>query len=264
MKFMNIKTASKTTILALGFALLSQLSACVTTNADGEKTITEVTPDSDKADIYAQLAVNYMKKEQYETAQGELEKAFAIMPSHSQSNYIMGLLMIDTEQYNRVEKFMVRAVESDPNNSHAAHDLGTFLCRSGQEVRAIEYFDKAVANPFFKRPGLSLMRAGECLYKVGQVERSEDYLKRSLRVNSNLKPALFNLAKIKYETQSYLSARAYIERFNAITKPQPAALLLGYQIELKLNANDVAEKYRAQLLDKFPASAQARSLRNRS
>ena len=69
------------------------------------------------------------------------------------------------------------------------------------------------------------------------------------------------MAKIKYDTQSYLSARAYIERFNAITKPQPASLLLGYQIELKLNANDVAQKYRAQLLDDFPASSQARSLR---
>ena len=261
---MNIKITSKNIILALGIVLTPLLTACVTTNGDGATTTEEVTPDRDKADIYAQLAVSYMKKEQYETAQGELEKALLIQPNHSQSNYVMGLLMIQTKQYDKVEGFMVRAVEADSQNSHAAHDFGSFLCQRGEELRSVEYFDRAVANPYFKRPGLSLMRAGECLYQVGRTEQAEAYLKQSLQRNAKFKPALFSLAKIKYETQSYLSARAYIERFNAITKPQPAALLLGYQIELKLNANDVAEKYRAQLLDKFPASAQARSLRNRS
>jgi len=265
MKFMTMKiTAKKLTLLVLGFIIISSLSGCVTTNSDGSTTTKTVTPDSDKADIYAQLARGYMNKKQYITAQRELEKSLAISPNHSESNYIMGLLKIQLEQYKDVERFMARAVESDARNSAAAHDFGKFLCQTGQELRSIDYFDKAVANPFFRRPELSLMRAGECLYKVGQVKRSEVYLKKSLKVNPRLKPALFNLAKIKYESQSYLSARAYIERFNAITKPQPAALLLAYQIESKLNANDVARKYRTQLLETFPASTQARSLRNRA
>ena len=172
--------------------------------------------------------------------------------------------MIEIEEYDRVEAFMVRAVQSDPKNSAAAHDLGTFLCQTGKEERSVIYFDRAVANPFFNRPELSLMRAGECLNKIGKLDRAETYLKKSLEFNSNLQPSLLNLAKIKYDQASYLSARAYIERYFAITKPQPAALYLGYQIESKLNAKDVAEKYRTAILEEFPSSNQARTLRNKS
>ena len=250
----------------LSLALASQLllSACITTNGDGATTTEAVTPDNKKADIYAQLASNYMKQEQFSVAESELSKALAIVPTHSKSNYIMGLLMIETKQYDRVAPFMERAVQHDAANSSAAHDFGVFLCQTGQELRSIGYFDKAVSNPYFERPELSLMRAGECLSKVKEFSRSEKYLKSALKRNPRMAPALINLARIKYNTQTYLSARAYIERYFAITKAQPNALLLAYKIESKLNAHDVAEKYRVRLLENFPASREARDLRTRS
>jgi len=266
MKLMNIEITSRALtptahLLLMSMALL--LSACVTTNSDGATTTEVETPVEKKADIYAELARGYMNEKQYEIAERELRKALNISPNHSVSNYMMGLLMIETEQYDRVETFMERAVTSDASNSSASHDFGVFLCRRGQELRSIKYFDKAAANPYFERPELSFMRAGECLYKVGQTQRSEVYLKEALKVNKHMRPALLNLAKIKYEAQSYLSARAYIERYLAITKPQPEPLLLGYKIEMELKARDVAEKYRVMLLENFPGSREARGLRTR-
>jgi len=257
------KKALKQIAQLLIVSMALSLTACVTTNGDGSK-VTEVeTPDRKKADIYAELARGYIKKKQYQIAERELRKAIQIVPDHSVSNYMMGLLMIETEQYDRVEPFMEKAVNSDNSNSSAAHDFGVFLCQRGQELRSVVYFDKAASNPYFERPELSMMRAGECLYKVGDVIRAETYLKKSLQLNPQMRPALFNLAKIKYQTKSYLSARAYIERYFAITKPQAASLLLGYQIESKLNARDVAEKYRVMLLENFPGSREARDLRSR-
>jgi len=268
MKFMHMKTTSikvfKTLTLTTALACQLFLSACITTDGNGATTTKTVTPDNKKADIYAELARNYMMQEQYQVAESEISKALDIMPNHSESNYIMGLLMIETQQYARVEPFMERAVENDQGNSSAAHDFGVFLCKTGQELRSVSYFDKAVSNPYFERPELSLMRAGECLSKVDQPVRAEQYLKQALKRNSRMRPALINLAQIKYDTQSYLSARAYVERYFAITKPQPAALLLAYKIESELGANDVANKYRTQLLESFPASKQARDLRTRS
>jgi len=266
MKRMIIKNKffRRVSLSVLALCLSTLMSACVTTNEDGATTEEVVTPAHEKAEIYANLATGYMKKEQYEIAKRELERALTIAPNHSKSNYIMGLLLIDIEEYAEVERFMARAVQSDPQNSAAAHDLGTFLCQTGKELRSVVYFDKAVKNPFFSRPELSLMRAGECLNKVGESVRAETYLKKSLGLNPRLEPALLNLAKIKYDDESYLSARAYIERYFAITKPQPAPLLLGYQIELKLNANDVADDYRTQILEQFPSSKEAKGLRNKS
>lgn len=267
MKFMTIKIASRQELKYLAQMLIITaallLTGCVTTNSDGSTTTEVETPDSKKVDIYAELARGYINQKQYEVAERELRKALNIVPDHSASNYMMGLLMIETEQYERVESFMNRAVDSDASNSSAAHDFGVFLCQRGQELRSITYFDKAAANPYFERPELSLMRAGECLYKIGDPARAEIYLTKSLKLNSRMQPALFNLAKIKYQTESYLSARAYIERYFAITKPQAASLLLAYQIESKLNAREVAEKYRVMLLENFPGSREARGLRSR-
>lgn len=261
---MKKKLMKSVSLVVMLLAASGFITGCVTTNADGAKTEKIVTPNSEKAEIYANLATGYMKKEQYAIAQLELEKALTIAPNHSKSNYIMGLLLIEIEEYENVERFMVRAVQADSKNSAAAHDLGTFLCQRGKELRSVIYFDKAVNNPFFNRPELSLMRAGECLNRIGQTMKAEGYLKKSLDINPRLEPALFNLAKIKYNDESYLSARAYIERYFAITKPQPGPLFLGYQIELKLNAKGVADDYRTQILERFPSSNQAKSLRNKS
>jgi len=127
----------------------------------------------------------------------------------------------------------------------------------------VTYFDLAASNPLFSKPELSYMRAGECLARINDPS-AESYLKRALSVNPNLRPALYRLAILKYDTDAYFSARAYIERYMAITKPQPASLLLAYKIESKLNAGDVAKDYRRRLLEEFPGSEQAGLLRRKS
>lgn len=214
----------------------------------------------DKAVAYTQLARGYLQKKQYAVAKGELQKALSIDPNHSDTNYVMGLLMMDLKQYSVAEEHFARAVKSDKENSAAAHDFGMFLCQLGKVTESIDYFEIAVSNPLFQRAELSYMRAGECLSKIND-PRAERYLKNALDVNPRLGPALFRLAAIKFNAEEYFSARAYVERYMAITKPQPAALYLAYNIESKLNATDVADKYRLELLEDFPGSDQANRLR---
>ena len=65
----------------------------------------------------------------------------------------------------------------------------------------------------------------------------------------------------RYDANNYLSARAYVERYFAITEPQPDSLLLAYKIESGMNAKSVADSYRTELLNNFPGSKEARSIR---
>ena len=106
------------------------------------------------------------------------------------------------------------------------------------------------------------MRAGECLAKIGD-RSAERYLRQALSIDPTLKPALYRLAEIYYQSGNYLSARAYIERYFAAATPTAAALLLAYNIELRNGANEVAQSYRSQLLSNFPASREAASVRRR-
>jgi len=251
-------SAAKSIVVLL---VVMSFSACTTVGGtNSSETSASGKPKSDKALIHAQLARGYMKQKQYAVAKSELDKALRVNSNHSDSNYVMGLLMLELKQYEEAETHFSRAVKGDPNNSSAAHDFGMFLCQIGKERKAVEYFEKAVDNPLFERAELSYMRAGECLSKIGD-EKAEAYLKQALNVNPRLRPALYRLAVIKHQEASYMSARAYIERYFAITKPQPASLLLAYKIESSLNATEVANEYRTKLLEGFPGSSEASALR---
>lgn len=245
----------------LAFILVSFLAACVSTS-DAPKSRKDLdAAKANKAMTHTKLARGYLQQKQYSTAKASLDRALEIYPQHSDSNYVMALLMNRLEQYEDAEKHYARAVKYDRENSAAAHDFGVFLCQLGKVERAIEYFEIAVSNPLFSRAELSYMRAGECLTKIRDA-RAEQFLKKALSLNPSLRPALYRLASLKYDQASYMSARAYIERFFAITNPQPAALLLAYKIESNLNAQDVAGEYKRSLLSDFPGSKEAATLRS--
>jgi type IV pilus assembly protein PilF len=262
MKFMPKSKAfnivQKPRLFVLVLITLVFVTACASSGNSRKRTNNELV--SDNAMIHAQLAKGYLQQKQYAVAKKELEIALKKDSNHSESNYVLGLLMMELEQYEDAEKYLRKAVRSDKRNSSAAHDLGTFLCQRGDLDAAVDYFEIAVANPFFDNAELSYMRAGECLARSGDT-KAEVYLKKALELNPRMRPALYRMAVIKYSATSYLSARAYIERYFAITKPQPASLLLAHKIELKLKANDVAARYRAELLEEFPGSSEASELR---
>jgi len=249
------------TLLLLLFMVVG-LSACATSsqlNQPNTESKAKLRADQ-QALIHTQLARGYMEQGQFSTAKDSLTKALRISPNHSDSNYVMALLMTQLKQYRQAENYFSRAISADRENSSAAHDFGTFLCQTGKGERAKKYFDIAVSNPLFRRAELSYMRAGECLAEIDSVE-AEVYLKKALSINPRLAPALFKLARMKFDARSYLSSRAYIERLLAITEPQSDSLFLAYQIESSLNAAVVAAEYRTKLLTEFPASSEARAIR---
>jgi len=239
--------------------LMLLLAACAKTQSNFGKN--RPSQSVDRALIHAQLARGYLQQKQYDVAKSELDQALGIDPNHSQSNYVMGLLMIALQQLPEAETHFVTALKSDSENASAAHDYGLLLCHIGKESQSIEYFDLAAQNPFFDKPELSFMRAGECLVRVND-PRAEQYLQRALKINPKLSPALRSLAIIKFDTGEYLSARAFIERYLAISEPQPDPLLLAFKIESILKAEAAANKYRAMLLNDFPGTEQAQELRH--
>ncbi len=246
--------------------LLAGTNACTTiTEGPSDRRAPGIASASadEKAMVHTQLARGYMQQNQLATAKTELDRALDISPSHSDSNYVMALLMMRLEQYDIAETHFSKAVDSDRNNSAAAHDFGTFLCQTGKLSKSVEYFDIAASNPLFAQAKLSYARAGQCI-APSNPERAEAYLTKALQIDSRLRPALFSLAELKYKSQQLLSARAFIERYLAITDPQPGALMLAYKIESSLKANDQAAQYRKQILTAFPGSRQANELRAKS
>lgn len=243
-----------------GCLLISLLIAgCATVESGSSRDVSDA---DTRAQVHTDLALGYLQRDQKKTALAELERALAIAPSHSQSNYVMAMLQTQLNNPEKADRYYRKAVESDPQNSGAAHDYGNFLCREGRVEEAIDYFESALNDPLYNRKGLTNLRAGECLIKMRTDRRgAEPYLRAALDVNPRLGSALYYLADIAYARQEYLAARGYIERYFAVGPDTPASLLLAVKIESKLNAKEVAGTYAARLRKQFSSSDEARQLK---
>ena len=66
------------------------------------------------------------------------------------------------------------------------------------------------------------------------------------------------MASLKFRTEDYLQARAFVQRFLATNQATPDALYLAVRTEDELDDNQAREEYANQLLREFPESAAAR------
>ena len=237
---------------------LGLLSGCAQTTTTPEQP--QEWSTAERADVHAQLAAQYMERNALTTAYNELEKALAIYPNHSRSNYVMAVLQTRLKEYELADQYYKRALKSDPKNSEAAHDYGIFLCDQGKTDQALTSFKQALGNPLYTGVMLTNLRAGECLMTAEQDAEAEQYFKAVLTVNPNISQALFNMAEINYKRENFLSARAYIERFFSVNAETPESLLLAARIETALVAPEVADDYARRLKAKFPSSDEVRQL----
>ncbi|HSH42470.1 MAG TPA: type IV pilus biogenesis/stability protein PilW [Arenicellales bacterium] len=235
------------------------LAGCATVESGGAR---EATDADSRATVHTQLALGYLQRDQKKTALDELEQALDIAPENSQANYVMAMLQTQLDHPDRADYHYRRALDSNPQNSVAAHDYGIFLCKEGRVEEAMKYFNSALDNPLYDRKTLTNLRAGECLMNMRTDRRgAEPYLQAALEANPRLAPALYYMADIAYARERYLAARGYIERYFAVGPDTPATLLLAVKIESKLKARDVASEYAARLKRQFASSDEARQLK---
>ena len=121
-------------------AILLTMGACASTQIEPKKKTSKADQDRhERAMIHTRLAQGYMHQNQNSTAKTELDRALAISPNHSDSNYVMALLMMRLEQYSSAKRYFARAVKYDSQNSMAAHDYGIFLCQLGEREKAVDW-----------------------------------------------------------------------------------------------------------------------------
>ncbi len=235
------------------------LASCA--SSGGSAAISSKTnPQDNTAGIHAELAANYLSSGQLEIAREELEMGLDIQKSHSDANYVSALLMLRLNELEEADEYFRRAIKSNSANAAASHDYGVFLCRRGRYRESVDYFLLAADNPLFTNSHLSLSRAGECIAEES-IEEGEALLRRALDVDPSIPSALAKMAEIRFSQENFMGARAYVERYISVVEPDARTLLLGFDVEQALHDTAAASKYRDQLLEIYPESAEAIRLR---
>jgi type IV pilus assembly protein PilF len=207
------------------------------------------------AETNTSLGRQYMDRGQLEVALDKLKRAVAYDKTYAPAHSMLGILYETIGE--RAEAEYRLAVHYDPGDGDVNNNLGAFLCQNGKAVEAAPYFDTAVDDPFYSTPQVALTNAGACALDRGELDKAESYLRQSLKIDQKSAAALLPMAEVSYRQGSYLRARAFLQRFEAVAPADEESLRLGVMIETALGDERSAEKYRAELREKYPGSVQA-------
>lgn len=250
----------------LFFSLWLPLAGCVTTHSDSSslgKSMPQSSPGvqaTDAARIHTELAQRYMQSGDLETALEKVTKALQFDPRYAPAHTVIAVIDERINKLPEAEEHYRAAAELEPAKGAPNNNLGVFLCHTGKIAEADRYFRKAVADPFYQTPDVALTNAGVCKLRVNDVSGAETSFRDAIARNPKNAEALFQLANSLYLHKDAFRARAFLQRFDALSQPTAASLKLGYDIESQLGNKEGAFVYSKRLLSQFPDSEQAHAL----
>lgn len=212
------------------------------------------------ANIHMQLGQRYMEQGKYDYAMEKLLRALEYDPNSVDAHTVIAVLYERLGDPKRAEQHYRRAAELAPKDGNVNNNYGTFLCKSGQFEESAKYFARAVDDPFYKTPDVAYTNSGSCQMHAGHADLAEAAFRRAVELNGKNGEALYNLAGLLYAKDDFFHARAYIQRYEALSQPSAEALLLGYDIEQKMGNTAGAQEYARRLRQQFPDSEQVRKL----
>ena len=231
----------------LVFLILPLLSACVA--------VENKPTDTEKAsEINVQLGIGYMQQNKLELANEKLLKALRYNPKSASAHNAYAMLQDRLLVKDKAAFHYKKATTLDPEDSQAANNYGTFLCRNNQEAKSEKYFIRALSNPLYRTPEYAYTNAALCLLKIKRRDEAIVYLTKALAANSNFPIALITMAKIYFDDQNFKSAKLYLDRYHLVAKPSAKSLWLSIRAELELNKNRDVDELANQLQINFPDS----------
>ena len=217
----------------------------------------KVTDDRSPTELYMLKGVQYMENGRLDVAQQDLERAVELDDKSTEAHNLLGVLYERIKRLEDAEGQYSRALSLDEKNFAAANNYGRLLCAEGRYDLAMKRFQTIIDSKVYPTPWLALTNAGICAKTKAMGAEAENYLRKALESNPNFAPALLEMAKLSLENRNYLSARAFLERFESLSGATPESLFIGMQTELGLgNAKD-ADAYRKKLQRQFPESKEA-------
>jgi type IV pilus assembly protein PilF len=239
-----VKATLRLTIL--GLALL--LVAC---SSSPKKSDTELRR---AAETNTSLGRQYMDRGEYEVALEKLKRAVAYDKTYAPAHTMLAVLYETIGQMDEAGVEYRKAVQYDPQDGSVNNNYGAFLCGVGKQKEAERYFLTAVEDPFYDTPAIALSNAGSCALAIGDLDKAESFLRQSLEYDNQLGAALLPMAEVSYRKGSYLRARAFLQRFEAVSPATRDSLSLGYNIETRLGDQASAERYRLELMEQYPGA----------
>lgn len=238
--------------------IASVLLAIVLTGCSSSTVRDGVDPEK-AAKANADLGLRYMLQGNSELALSKLKRALEFEPHYVPAHHYIAELYRRLGRYDKADYHFREAIDYlEGEDSTLFNNYGAFLCSQDRFDEGVEQFLKVLNDPVYPRPDLVYENMGLCMERKPDLEKAETYLRKALERNPRLAKSLLAMARISFAEANYLSARAYLQRFQAVARPTPESLWLGIRVERVLGDKDALASYGLMLKNSFPDAAETK------
>lgn len=214
------------------------------------------------AEANTALGMQYMERGQYEVAFGKLKKAVTEDPGYAPGQTVLAVLYERLGEDELAGKHFQKAYSADPDNGDVNNNYGAYLCRQGKSSEANKHFEKALEDPFYATPEVAMINAGTCQLEAGNLGDAELLLRNGLKRAPSNADGLLAMAKLNYLENSYMTSRAFMQRYESVSSHSAKSLLLAFNLEMALQDREASDRYYYKLQTDFSDSKQAEEARS--
>lgn len=250
------------TVYAILTVVLLSLGACATdpgARKELEIPVAQRSPANDeqqRAKIHTDLGMLYLQQERFEVALEEAKLALAADSSYALAYSLLGMTYMALNDMRTAEENLQRALSYAPQDPEINNNYGWYLCQNKQEKRAVEYFQRALSNPFYKTPAIPNTNAGICLLRIKDYAAAAAYLNKAWQIDPGNVIAVYWLAEMHYRQGNYQDSRQLLHELSKMMDPTAETLWLSIRVERKLGDREAEARLVSQLRRRFNGSLQ--------
>ena len=145
------------------------------------------------------------QKRDLKVAEKLYKKILKLNPNHFESNFYLGIISAQTNNFNKAKQLLNKAIQIQPNFIDAHYNLGNVQNELGEFEQAASSYQKAIEiQPNYANAHYNL---GLILKKLGKFEKAISSYKKAIEINPNFIAAYNNLGIVFKELKEFERAR---------------------------------------------------------
>ncbi|MDN3447705.1 type IV pilus biogenesis/stability protein PilW [Psychrobacter sp. APC 3281] len=219
------------------------------------------------ARVRTSLAAQYIRKNELDTAQQQLEKAFAADSRYAPAYDMMGvLLQQEGSRINlaKADEYFKKAISLDKDFVQAHNNYGVYLSQTKRYREAAEQFEIAGATLGYEGRIGALENLGRTYLQLGDNSAASKAFLRALDGNRNSIIAHIELVDLLLDQQRVPQAQRLYDETLILVQGQgisPRLLLQGIKLAAAQNNITTRQQLAQQLLSAYPLSDEAKQLK---
>jgi type IV pilus assembly protein PilF len=246
------------------FFLAMVVLGCSTTESASPMGVTgaDLTTESDEPDarkrarLRIELASGYFEQNKTKVALDEIKQALLSDSTYAPAYNLRGLVYMRMGELRLADESFRRALQFNPRDSNAAHNLGWLSCEQGRYDEAVKLFTQALSHPAYTARAKTFMAQGVCQVRSGQLADAQVSLTRSFELDPGNPVTLYTLAQVLFRQGDLIKSQFYLRRLNNGELANAETLWLGIQVERRLGNRLAVSQLGDQLKRRYPQSPQ--------